>query len=98
MVANPIGGKLMQMGRWKMMVVGALVTIIGNILMCIAKFPVYLAGTIILSTGDGLTNPVQFRYIEEYVPEKYVPTCFAAVTVIGSVSHLFSELSAVILP
>ena len=43
-------------------------------------------------------GPAMYRYIEEYVPDKHLSASFAGITILGSVAHLLSELSVLILP
>ena len=43
-------------------------------------------------------SPPTYRFVEEYVPHKYLSISFAGITVLGSVAHLLSQLSVEILP
>ena len=88
----------MQTGRRKMLFIGTAITLGGNSLMCSGKFPVHLIGVTIYAAGQGLSGPALYRYIEEYVPLKYLSASFAGITVLGSIAHLLSELSVLILP
>ena len=43
-------------------------------------------------------GPPMYRYIEEYVPERHLSASFAGIQILGSIAHLMSEFSVLILP
>ena len=80
------------------MLIAGVVFCIGVFMNMILNYFVMVAGTLTMAIGLGAITPTIQRWIQEYLPEKYIGPVFALTQIIVQVSVLTGTLSARFLP
>ena len=73
-----IGSRVMRLGRRKTLIYGGILTLSGNLLLQVLDvYPVMVLGEFTMSLGTGFVFVISPRFIEEIVPKKFFPLCWA---------------------
>ena len=63
-------------GRYSMIAAGY-IAMAGIALTMIENYWILMFGRLLMGIGNGVSNCAKFRFIEEYVPQKFVAQCIA---------------------
>ena len=98
-LGSAAGGKVIQFGRRRALIIGCLCAIIGALMMQVLYFfGIYITGSMFVQFGTGMMEVAQDRFIEEFVPTNLLGPCLAVVQVTGQISTLLGIVSVNWLP
>ena len=80
------------------MLICGTIFIIGTFMGQVLYFPMMVAGSTVYAIGIGSLNPPMQRWIQEYLPEKYIGPVFALTQIIVQFAVLGGTFSVLILP